>query len=112
MNREIQILSVLILLVLIAKCLYKKKTEGFQSYAYPWQVRNNWAWNWYPRWNWPTWRRKWFYDRWKPRCPVGCQWTGEKYGCPNPSLAYGNFACKYDFDCDGCNWGWDGNYSN
>lgn len=73
--------------------------DNFQSYAYPWREDVRVPWNWWRRW-WRYPRRQ----RWRPRCPAGCRWINGKqgYGCPNPSLAYGNFACKYDFECKNC----------
>jgi hypothetical protein len=96
-----------ILLTLLLLTLLNNFKEEFQSYSYPW--RNRRPWNWWRRWNYNPWWRRWW-EPYERRCPVGCRFVGgEKgYSCPNPSLAYGDFACKYDFDCNSCNWGYDG----
>ena len=89
-------------MLLIILFIIKETKEGFQSYAFPWYNRGDWSWNWWRRW----------YKKpmmsWKPRCPVGCKWTGDKYGCPGGSFCYGDYCCKYDFECKDCNWAYDG----
>lgn len=91
-----------ILLLLSSISCILHPIDHFQSYAEPWNIRNNWDWNWWRRW----YKNPW----WKPRCPVGCQWVGGKqtYGCPNGNFCYGNYCCKYDSECQGCSWPYDG----
>lgn len=101
----------LVLLLLFVAVIANNFSEDFQSYAYPWKNYNYWDWNWWRRWYQPRWYNKYRWRRWwRPRCPAGCRWVGgdKGYGCPVPSLAYGNFACKYDFECKNCDWGYDG----
>jgi hypothetical protein len=93
-------------IVLIFYFLFRKTFESFQSYDYPWKINNNWSWNWWRRWfHRPRHRLR---NIWEPRCPSGCSWTGSRYACPNGNNCYGNYCCKYDFECKECSFAYDG----
>lgn len=119
MSYESFVYLILFLLVLyVCYMMLSPTKEGFQSYArpsgdlggsnefrasyaYPWWGRNNWGWNWW---------RGWYNGYRRSRCPSGCQWVGgsQEYGCPYGNYCYGSNCCKYDFECKGCRWGYDG----
>ena len=84
--------------------LIKSYSEGYVSYANPWQNDKGYPWNWYRRW----WNRGKWDSTVHPRCPQGCIYTGyisknpNGYSCGNRGLKYGKWNCQYDYQCSRC----------
>lgn len=99
---DLIVLSIILILALYIYNQYNRQ-DNFQSYAYPWRESYGWDWNWWRRWMRP---RNLPGVGWKPGCPAGCRFVGgkQRWGCPVPSLEYGNYGCKYDSECKGCDW--------